>query len=121
MLHSVLDLRQLSSRVEGSVSLAKGIELWVRVYPNPLRERVVFKGAGYRAASLSLLPLELRGRLVRSLDCGSRSGGEILFHWDGSDGQAASLPSCIHCYQLARVTGGRSWEAGATARVLLVR
>ncbi len=87
-----------------------------RAFPNPcnplttVRLEVPPPDAGAAAA---LTVCDLRGRVVRRLAGGERSGGEVLFVWDGRDDGGRPAPS--GCY-LCRIVCGTT--AGGTSVVL---
>ncbi|MDZ7295865.1 MAG: T9SS type A sorting domain-containing protein [candidate division KSB1 bacterium] len=121
MLHSVLDLRTLTSNVEAPPSATASAHLAVRAYPNPFNESVVFKVPPAGSRSLTLALFDLQGRLVRSLCLEVSSASEIVFRWDGKDERGEPVPSGVYYYQVSGSHGEQKRMVQARGKVLLVR
>lgn len=121
MLHSVFDLRRLTSKVEVPLSAGASRKLVVAAYPNPFNESVVFKVNGGVSEPLILVVFDLEGRLVRALDMGIPSSFETAFRWDGKDQRGEPLPSGVYYYQVSGSHGAQKRMAQARGKVLLLR
>ena len=68
--------------------------------PNPFNPRTSLRFNLAEPGAVQLRIFDLRGRLVRTLDCGSLGAGEHSRIWDGSDDRGRSVASGTYLVQL---------------------
>jgi hypothetical protein len=69
-------------------------------YPNPFNPRTSFSFDLHHPGHVSLVVIDVRGHLVRTLVDEVRSGGSHTVNWDGRDDQGRTLAAGIYLYRL---------------------
>ena len=87
----------------------------VQAYPNPFNPRVEIKLALAHDSHVSVLVMDLAGRMVQELQVGEISGGQHIFVWDGNDRLGQASASGVYFY---RVVAGSESRVG---KLVLVR
>lgn len=94
-------------------SLPKVLES-VSAYPNPFNPRVEIKLALAHDSHVSVVILDVAGRLVRQLQTSQLSTGSHTMIWDGNDRSGQASPSGVYFY---RVVVGNESQIGKLALV----
>lgn len=90
------------------------------VVPNPFNPSTMLRYALPAPARVSVLIVDARGRLVRSLTLGGRPAGDGTLSWDGRDEHGRALPSGVYlCRLVAAPEVGPHWTLDTKA--VLVR
>jgi len=69
-------------------------------YPNPFNPGTTFRFDLHHAGQVSLVVVDVRGRVTRTLVDGSRAGGSHTVHWDGRDDAGRPVAAGTYFYRL---------------------
>ncbi len=100
----------LADFTEGPVGVSDPLSVRVPAWlgqntPNPFGPLTRIRFGLSRTATVSLRVFDVRGRMVRTLDRGSRSAGEHTIVWDGTDDRGRAVASGVYFYQLVSPDG----------------
>jgi len=102
----------ISSVPENSVP---GILESASAFPNPFNPRVEIKFTLTRNSQVSVVVMDVAGRLVKELQTSQLTEGQHAVLWDGKDGRGLAAASGVYFYRV--VAGNES----ATGKLMLVR
>jgi hypothetical protein len=75
------------------------------IFPNPFNPRATIEFELAAAGVVELAVFDLRGRLVRVVEQGSRSAGRHQAEWDGLDRDGRAVPAGAYCCRLLTADG----------------
>ena len=78
------------------------------IYPNPFNPRTMIEFELAGTGPIELAIYDVRGRLVRVMDSGSRSAGRYQATWDGQDSDGRAVPTGTYFCRLSTPQGSQT-------------